>query len=253
MFSRGTMPAGWKPPKMQKQNPPQNTYTTNQPYYSQQETRYSPPEKRYISYSRQVSGIADVIALLEALRLKHKKRALTTSLSNQLKHWQAQADDDLNIVDAYISMCKGVFENSKVHFEDALHFLERGRAAIPTSHYALTLLCQAYLASDEQEQSRKIQAARNAAQATQEKLPNAIFYLIIAERQSDPAVSSIANRIRDLIEEEMESSEMRYNPVFDQAEIERRRAEYNHMLERAMDRWETRKRDIMSYFEKHYG
>ena len=237
------MPADWTPPS-EKKKKPQITYNTQSfdPYPSETPT--------YTQYSREVSNIIDVIALLEELRLKHKKRALTTSLSNSLKHWQAQADDDLNVVDAYISMCKGAFEKGKEHFEDAKGFLDHGRAAIPSSHYALTLLCQAYLASDDQEESRKIQAAKKASETMQEELAKAIFDLIIFERRSDSAsIRSIGNKIRDLVEEEMESSEMRYNIVFDPVEIARRRAEYHSMLERAMDRRERAKHEFYRSLE----
>lgn len=59
-----------------------------------------------------------------------------------------EAYQEMRLMDALISISKGVYESSSMHFRTAITAIKEAESAIPTSAYALTLLCETYMASD---------------------------------------------------------------------------------------------------------
>jgi hypothetical protein len=186
------------------------------------------------------TNILEVIALLEGLRAKYRNEALSSSHSLSQKHRHVEAHEDIRAVDAYISMCKGVFEHDNKHFQDALGHLDVGKESIPTSAYPLTLLCQSFLENGNFEKLKKIEAAKRASLTMKEELAKEIFELILDESEIESLRSSAGreDRIKYFVEKEHENDEDRYDQVFDQAALDRAEDRFRSHLKEAVARSE---------------
>lgn len=199
--------------------------------------RVGRPSMSQPSHAQSVD-ILEALRLLEGLREKYRKEIVWSSDANSLRHRKVQAHEDVNAIEAYISMCKGAFEKNKSHFQDALRSLELGRGSIQSSAYPLIILCQAYLAYDNESKQRNLDAAKRASHSMQEELAKEIFELVVDEMEIDSLGARKGSRIRELVEEKQDDDEDRYFPVYDEAEAERAKERYRTFLEKAMERRE---------------
>lgn len=208
--------------------------------YAAFKSKNYPQQNVSTQYNSQPTNILEVISLLEGLRAKYANEALWSSHSLSQKHKHVESFDDINAVEAYISMCKGVFENDSRHFQSALTSLERGRGSIPTSIYPLTLLCQSLLENDSFQKIKKIESAKKASQTMKEELAREIFDLIVDETEMGSLRTSAGreDRIKYFVQMEHENYEDRYDPVFDQAVLDKAEDRFRDFLEKGMARRE---------------
>ncbi len=66
---------------------------------------------------------------------------------------------ELKMADALISINKGVFEDTPIHFESAFKELQETGTLYPGIYYALSLICEANIAEDDKTRTTKLDAA----------------------------------------------------------------------------------------------